>query len=99
MTGKAGENGQNLGNRAAAHPGQDRRLPGVVTHPRPQQASARSTGPGQPGSGVAIDWVTGRSCCAMKAGRRLNARSGLRKGKGDKCFGHLASSVAVRDRH
>ena len=35
----------------------------------------------QPGSGVAIDWVTGRSCSsAIEAGRRLNVQSGLRKG-------------------
>ena len=27
---------------AAAHPGQDRQFPGVVTHPRPQRAPARS---------------------------------------------------------
>ena len=27
-------------NWVAAHPGQDRRLPGVVTHPRPQRAPA-----------------------------------------------------------
>ena len=33
MAGKAGENGQNSGERA--QPGQDRRLPCVVTHPRP----------------------------------------------------------------
>ena len=43
VTGKAGENGQHSGNRAAAHPGQDRRLPGVVTHSRPQRVPARSS--------------------------------------------------------
>ena len=33
------------------------------------------------GSGVAIDWVTGRSCSSgLKAGRRLNVQSGPRKG-------------------
>ena len=33
------------------------------------------------GSGVAIDWVAGRSCSSgVKAGRRLNVQSGLRKG-------------------
>ena len=36
-------------------------------------------GPGQPGAGVAIDWVTGRSYSATRAGRRLNAQSGLRE--------------------
>ena len=40
ITGKAGENGQYAG--AGRHPGQDRRLPSVVTHPKPQRASARS---------------------------------------------------------
>ena len=65
-----------------AHPGQDRRLLGVMTHPRPERASARSWGPGQPGSGVAVDWVTGRSCSsAAEARRRLNVQSGLRKGQ------------------
>ena len=86
------------GNRAAAHPGQDRRFPGGVTHPRTGRASARSWGPGQPGSRVAIDWVTGRSCTsAMKAERRLNVQSGLRNGQGDGIT-LPGSSVAVRDR-
>ena len=36
VTGKAGENGQHSGEkRATAHPGQDRRLPSVVTHSIP----------------------------------------------------------------
>ena len=36
VTGKAGEIGQNSGNKGRrAHPGQDRRLPSVVTHSRP----------------------------------------------------------------
>ena len=36
VTGKAGENGQNSGVQGRrAHPGQDRRLPSVATHPRP----------------------------------------------------------------
>ena len=34
-------------------------------------------GSGQPGSGVAVDWVTGWSCSSAR--RRLNARSGQRK--------------------
>ena len=41
VTGKAGEKPKSSG-RAAAHPEQDRRLPGVVTHPRPQRGTARS---------------------------------------------------------
>ena len=40
VTGKAGENGQYSAEWAAAHPGQDRRLPGVVTNSRLWQASA-----------------------------------------------------------
>ena len=37
---------------------------------------------GQPGSGVAIDWVTGRSySSAIKAKRRINVQSGLRKAR------------------
>ena len=50
---------------AAAHPGQDRRLPGVVTL--------------EDGSGVAVDWVTGRPYSSAR--RRLNVQSGLRKGR------------------
>ena len=43
------------------------------------------------GSRVAIDWVTDRShSSAIKAERRLNVQSGLRKGKVKKCCGHLA---------
>ena len=61
--------------------GQDRRLPDVVIRPRPWRAPSRS-GAGQPGSGVAIDWITGGSySSATKAKRRLNVQSGLRKGK------------------
>ena len=61
VTGTAGENGQCAGNGAAAR-GRDRRLPGVVTHPRPWRALARSEEETrEPGSGVAIDWVTGWS--------------------------------------
>ena len=66
---------------AAAHPGQDRRLPGVVTHSRPQGATARS-GVGvvlEDGSGVSIDWVIGRSYSSAR--RRLNVQSGQRKGR------------------
>ena len=37
-----------------AHPGQDRRLPGVVTHPRPQRASDRSR------VGIRATWLRGR---------------------------------------
>ena len=50
-TGKAGANGQHSEDEAAA-PGQDRRLPGVVTHPRPQRAPARCrVETREPGSG------------------------------------------------
>ena len=40
VTGKAGENGQHSGELGAAHPGQDRRLPGVATHSRLLQATS-----------------------------------------------------------
>ena len=34
----------------------------------------------EPGVGIAVDWVTGRSYCfAIEAGRRLNVESGLRR--------------------
>ena len=63
-------------NWAAARRGRDR-LPGVVTHPRPWRASA---GVGTTsGSGVAIDWVSGRSY-SLEVGRRLSVQSVLRKG-------------------
>ena len=81
---------------AAAHPGQDRRLPSVVTHSRAWQASA------WPGVGTWLRGryrlVTGRSCSsATKAKRRLNVQSGLRKGQ---VYGKTlpGSSVADRDR-
>ena len=67
---------------AAGHPGQDRRLRGVVTHSRLQRATSVRTGVGivlEDGSGVAIDWVTGRSYSSAR--RRLNAQSGQRKGR------------------
>ena len=66
---------------AAAHPGQDRRLPGVVTHSRLQRATSVRSRVGivlEDGSGVAIDWVTGRSYSSAR--RRLNVQSGQRKG-------------------
>ena len=67
---------------AAAHRGQDRRLLGVVTHSRLQRVSARSR-VGivlEDGSGVAIDWVTGRSFSSAEEATRLNVQSGLRMG-------------------
>ena len=66
---------------AAAHPGQDRRLPSVMAHSRPLRATARSW-VGivlEDGSGVAIDLVAGRSySSAEKATRRLDVQSGPR---------------------
>ena len=81
---------------AAAHPGQDRRLPGVVTHSRLQRVTARSW-VGivlEDGSGVTIDWVTGRSfSSAEKATRRsMYSQAYVRAGR---CCGP-SSSVAVR---
>ena len=66
VTGKAGENGQHSGEMGGSSPGQDRRLPGVVTHTRAERAT------GSP---------AGRSPLLIKATRRLNVQSGLRKGK------------------
>ena len=67
---------------AAAQPGQDRRLPSVATHSRLQRATSVRSRVGivlEDGSGVAIDWVTGRSYCSAR--RRLNVQSGQRKGR------------------
>ena len=78
VTGKAGENGQHSGG-AAAQTGQDRRLPSVATHSRLQRATSVRSRVGivlEDGSGVAIDWVTGRSYSSA----RLNVQSGQRKG-------------------
>ena len=82
---------------AAAHPGQDRRHPGVVTHSRLQRATSVRSRVGivlEDGSGVAIDWVTGRSYSSAR--RRLDAQSGQRKGR--KGAAAPYPSVAVRDR-
>ena len=52
-----------ISGRAAAHPAEDGRLPGVVTYPRPWRAWARSwVGTRATWLGVAIGWATGRSC-------------------------------------
>ena len=67
---------------AAAHPGQDRRLPGVVTRSRLWRAtSARSRVEIvlEDGFRVAIDWVNSRSYSSAR--RRLDVQSGLRKGQ------------------
>ena len=66
---------------AAAQPGQDRRLPSVATHSRLLRATSVRSRVGivlEDGSGVAIDWVTGRSYSSAR--RRLNVQSGQRKG-------------------
>ena len=63
--------------RQLVHPGQDRRLPGVVTHSRLQRTTSVRSRVGivlEDGSGVAIDWVTGRSYSSAR--RRLNVQSG-----------------------
>ena len=67
---------------AAAQPGQDRRLPSVATHSWLWRATSVRSRVGivlQDGSGVATDWVTGRSYSAAR--RRLNVQSGQRKGR------------------
>ena len=82
---------------AAAHPGQDRRLPSVATHSRLYRATSVRSRVGivlEDGSGVAIDWVTGRSYSSAR--RRLNVQSGQRKGR--KGAAAPYPSVAVRDR-
>ena len=77
---------------AAAQPGQDRRLPSVATHSRLQRATSVRSRVGivlEDGSGVAIDWVTGRSYSSAR--RRLNVKSGQRKG--GKCAAALARAL------
>ena len=86
-----------LGGTGTPGPGQDRRLPGVVTHSRLQRATSARSRVGivlEDGSGVAIDWVTGRSYSSAR--RRLNVQSGLRRGR--KGAAAPYPSVAVRDR-
>ena len=68
-----------------------------ATHSRLQRATSARSGVGiviEDGSGVAIDWVTGRSYSSAR--RRLNVQSGQRKG--GKCAAAPYPSVAVRDR-
>ena len=80
-----------------AHPGQDRRLPGVVIHSRLQRATSVRSRVGivlEDGSGVAIDWVTGLSYSSAQ--KQLNVQSGQRKGR--KGAAAPYPSVAVRDR-
>ena len=80
VTGKAGENGQNSGNRVSVLT-LDKTVGSRVW--RHTQGSSKRLaldpgwGSGQPGSGVAIDWVTSRSYSSAR--RRLNAQSGLRE--------------------
>ena len=66
---------------AAAQPGQHRRLPSVATHSRLLRATSVRSRVGivlEDGSGVAIDWVTGRSYSSAR--RRLTVQLGQRKG-------------------
>ena len=84
---------------AAAHPGQDPRLPSVVTHSRLQPATSVRSRVGivfkkKTGPGVAIDFVTGQSYSSAR--RRLNVQSGQRKGR--KGVAAPYPSVAVRGR-
>ena len=75
---------------AAVHPGQDRRLPGVATRSGLQRATSVRSRVGivlEDGSGVAIDWVTGRSYSSTR--RRLDVHSGQRKGR-KVCCGPLS---------
>ena len=73
----------------------DKTVGDVATHPG-ALASGRVPldlrwGPGKPGSGVAIDWVTGRSYSRP-------VQSGLRYGPGEAQKAWCSSSVAARDR-
>ena len=82
---------------AAAHPGQDRRqcddtLKAPAGDQRPIWGGDRLQK--EDGSGVAIDWVTGRSYSSARG--RLNVQSGQRKGR--KGAAAPYPSVAVRDR-
>ena len=83
VTGKAGENGQysatgrqltldkTVGTRVRWH-----------TQGLDELRLDLGWGPGEPGSGVAIDWVTSRSySSAVKTVKRLNVHSDLRKGR------------------
>ena len=67
---------------AAAQLGQDRRLPSVVTHSRLLRAT--SVRPRvivlEDGSGVAIDWVTGRSYSSARDGS-MYSQANVRAGK------------------
>ena len=80
VTGKAGENGQHSGEMGGSSP---RTRPSSRVWRHTQGSSKRPAldlgwGSGQPGSRVAIDWVTGRSYSSAR--RRINVQSGLRKG-------------------
>ena len=97
VTGKAGENGHHSGEVGGSSPGQDRRLPSVVTHSRLQRATSvrsRVRIVLEDVSGVAIDWVTGRSYSSAR--RRLNVQSGQREGRTGAALPY--PSVAFRDR-
>ena len=99
VTGKAGENGQHSAAGLRAHPGRDRQLSDVVTHPRLQRVNLAPLGlrwgPGQPGSGVAVDWVTGRSCFSANPKRRDGSTYSQAFVRAAPCCG---SGVATRDR-
>ena len=81
VTGKACENGQNSG--VGRQLTLDKTVGSRVWCHTQGLSKLRldlGWGSGQPGSGVAIDWVTSRSSSsAIKAKRRLNVQSGLRK--------------------
>ena len=85
VTGKAGENCQYSGGWAAAHPGQDRRLPECGDTLKALAGDQRPIKGGDQGNlapGSLSTGVTGRSCSScVKAKRRLNVQSGLRKAR------------------
>ena len=85
-TGKAGENDQYSGARVWSH-----------TQGLSKLRLDLGWGSGQPGSGVAIDWVTSRSSSSgTKARRRRDVQSGLREAS--YMVRPAWTSVATRDR-
>ena len=96
---KAGENGQHSGEMGGSSPWTRPSAPAcgdtlktLAGDQRPIQVGDRRQK--EDGSGVAIDWVTGRSYSSAR--RRLNVQSGQRKGR--KGAANPNPTVVVRDR-
>ena len=83
---------------AAARPGRDLQLQSVATHSGLWRATSVRSRVGivlEDGSGVAVDWVSGRSCSSAR--RRLNVQSGQRKGRKVAAAPYLSVAVRARD--